>query len=57
MKVEFDPLQVGDANFVEPVEVLMIEISEDVSLKVKDMDMVDYAEKVKVVYPNVEESL
>lgn len=57
MKINSDPLQIKDANFVEPVEVLMVEIYEDHIPKIEDMNMLDYPKKVKVVYPNAEEEL
>lgn len=57
MKIDSDPLQIEDANFVEPVEVLMVEIYEDHIPKIEDMNMLDYPKKVKVVYPNAEEEL
>lgn len=57
MKIDIDSLQVEEVNFVEPIDVMKVEITENPSSKVEGLNMLDYAEKVKVVYPNVEKGI
>lgn len=57
MKIDFDSLQVGEENFVEPDNVMMVEITKNPSSKVEDENMLDYIVKVKVVYLNAKEEL
>lgn len=57
MKIDYDPLQVKEANFDEPIDVMMVEITKDSSSKVGEESMMDYDEKIKVLYPKAEEEL
>lgn len=57
MKIDDDRLQVKEANFVEPVNVMIVIITKNHSSKVEDVNMLDYVEKVNVVCPNAEEEL
>lgn len=52
MKIDFDPLQVGDTNYVEPVTINMVEITEDF-----DMDEIESENQIEVVYPKAGEGL
>lgn len=56
MQVDFDPMQIKDVNYVEPLECLMVVATEspDVEMEVSESN---YAEKVKVVFPTAEEEL
>ncbi|MCI53452.1 hypothetical protein A2U01_0074699 [Trifolium medium] len=53
MKIDSDPLQVAEASYVEPFECLMIEAMEATTMQAVTEE--EYAEKIKVVYPQAEE--
>lgn len=50
MKIDSGPLQVKEETFVELVDVMMVEITEDSSSKAGVENMIDYVENLKVVY-------
>lgn len=45
------------ALFVKHVEVMIVDVTEDLDTKVYEVNMLDYVEQMKVVYPRVEEQL
>lgn len=53
MKINYDPLQVGDANYVEPVVINMVEITVDFDME----EFKDSENHIEVVYPKVGEGL
>lgn len=55
MKIDANPLQVEEENFIKPIDVKMVEIIETPNSNVESLNMLDYAEKVMVVYQNAEE--
>ncbi|GAU44958.1 hypothetical protein TSUD_28930 [Trifolium subterraneum] len=55
MKVDTDPLQIADTSFAEPFEFMMVEAMEVTTLE--SIPEEEYIEKIKVVYPKVEEDL
>lgn len=57
VKIDADHFQVKEASFDKPVNVMMVEITEDSMSKTEEGNMLDYAEKVKVVYLKAEEEL
>lgn len=57
MHIDTNPLQTKETHLVEPVEIMMVETTEDLNIKVEDMIVVNYTEKMKMVYPKVEEEL
>lgn len=53
MKIDYDPLQVRDASYMEHVTINMVEITED-------FDMAEFEEsenQIEVVYPKANEGL
>lgn len=56
MQVDFNPIQIKYINYVKPLECIMVEAtkSPDMATKVSELE---YVEKVRVVYPTVEEEL
>lgn len=56
MHVDFDPLQIKDANYVESVKCLMVEAIESFHM-IMEVYESEHAEKVQVIYPSVEEEL
>lgn len=57
MKIATYPLQVEEAHLVEPVQIMMVETTMGSNMKVEEVCMVDYTEKIKVVYPTAKEEL
>src|ERR1044072_1754491 len=73
MKIDSDPLQVEEANLVEPVEalvfeinnmnlvetteVMMVEFDNDLNPKTQEVTKWDYDQKVEEVYPKFGEDL
>lgn len=54
MQVDSDPLQVEEAHFAEPVEILMVEATDGLDMEVEQVEQniaEDVAEKMKVVFP------
>lgn len=57
MQIDSDPLKVEEAHFVKPLEIMMVNIGEGLDKDVEEVSMLGYIEKMKVVYPKVEEEL
>lgn len=57
MQVNSDPLQVGDANFVEPVEVMMVEVCDGLKMDMntgeqgEELTEKTVSDTVKLVFP------
>lgn len=56
MHVDFDPLQIKDANYVESVKCLIVEAIESFNM-IMEVYESEHAEKVQAVYPSAEEEL
>lgn len=57
MTIDAYLLQVEEAHFVEPVEIMMVETTKGLDREVKEVIVLDYTEKMKVVYPKAEGKL
>lgn len=57
MKIDSNLLKVKEVHFIEPVEVMMVDIGEGLNNNVEEVSMIDCTGKIKVVYPKAEEEL
>lgn len=55
-EADYDP-RVEDVLFVELVEILIVGVIEALNTKIDEVNMLNYKEKVKMVYPKAEEEL
>lgn len=55
MKIDVDPLEVEEAYFINPVEIMMVETTEGLDTEVKKVTMLNYTEKMKVISPRDDE--
>lgn len=57
MEIDLDPLQFEETYFFELVEIMMVNTGEGLKTNVEEVSMLDYTEKMKVVYPKDKEKL
>jgi hypothetical protein len=57
MQVDADPLQVSKTLYAEQLACMMVEATEVTNVQVEEILKEEYAEKMKVVYPQAEEEL
>src|ERR1044072_7096500 len=57
MKIDSCPFQVEEANLVERVDIMMVEIEEEVKSKILEVTEQEYEEKTQAVYPQAGEYL
>lgn len=57
LKIDFNPLQVGEARYVEPVEINMVKITEDFNMEAEKEVVESSENQMKYVYPRTEEDL
>lgn len=55
MESEPYPSKVEETLFVDPINVMMVDVVEGLDTKVDEVSMLDYTEQMKVVYPKAEE--
>lgn len=55
MKIDADPIEVEEAHFINPVEIMMVETTEGLDTEVKKVTMLNYTEKMKVISPRADE--
>lgn len=57
MNIDFDPLEVGEANYIKPLEVNMVEITEYLNMEAEDEVVKGSENQIKSIYPKVGEDL
>lgn len=57
MKIDSDLLQVGEARYVEPVEINMVEIIEYFDMQAREEVVESNENQMQSVYPKTEEGL
>lgn len=57
MNIDFDPLEVGEANYIEPLGVNMAEIPEYLNMEAEDEAVKGSEDQIKSIYVKAGEDL